>query len=361
MSYGLQDIVHWNIRKISKPAPAYVVAAMLLVSGALAGILSPVEAADAPPNWNAPYYQNHSLVGKIWQPREGRFVKRTLLFAELAKSRFALLGERHDNPDHHRLQALIARELAIKGQKRAIAFEMFDEGQEADIARHRATQPKDAGALGDAVGWSKTGWPEWGLYQPIAQVALDTGAPIVPASLPRATLRRIARKGTLALGSFRVGRLGLDRLPEAGIQAKIRQELVETHCGQLPDKMIDPMVKVAIAKDAVMAGALLDAAMRGNGDGAVLIAGAGHVRTDRGVPWHMRRLAPSESVRAVAFVEVDKGRNDPVRYATTFNADFLPFDFVWFTPRVDIDDPCTKFASQLKRAGQGKKPGEKPQ
>jgi len=27
----------------------------------------------------------------------------------------------------------------------------------------------------------------------------------------------------------------------------------------------------------------------------------------------------------------------------------LPFDFVWFTPRVDDDDPCEVFAEQLRR------------
>jgi len=281
------------------------------------------------------------------------------LIGDLASSRFVLLGEKHDNPDHHRLQAWIARELADKRQMRAVAFEMLDENQQAGIARYRATQPKDAGTLGDAVGWSKTGWPEWTNYEPIAQVALDTGALIVPASLPRATLRRIARKGIAVLGAARVSRLGLDNMPEAGILASIRQELVETHCGQLPDGMIDPMVKVAIAKDAVMARALLEAAAQGRGDGAVLIAGAGHVRTDRGVPWHIRRLAPSESVQSVAFIEVEKDRDDPAGYATVFDADRLPFDFVWFTPRVDLDDPCLKFASQLKRAGQGKRPEEK--
>jgi len=359
MPYVLQGFARRTIRMIVNIATPYLITLTMLVSGSLAGFPPPVEAADAPAEWTSSYYRDHSLAGKIWQPRAGRFVARGLLIGELAKSRFVLLGEKHDNPDHHRLQALIVRDLVGKGQKWAVAFEMLDEGQKAGIVRHHATHPKDAGPLGDAVGWSKTGWPEWANYRPIAQMALDMGAPIVPASLQRVTLRRIAREGIAILGSARISRLGLDRLPGAGILANIRRELVETHCGLLPETMIEPMVKVAVAKDAVMARALLDAAGQGAGNGAVLIAGAGHVRTDRGVPWHIRRLAPSESVQSVAFIEVEKDRNDRAGYATIFDADRLPFDFVWFTPRVDLDDPCSKFAPQLKRAGQGKMPEKK--
>jgi hypothetical protein len=43
--------------------------------------------------------------------------------------------------------------------------------------------------------------------------------------------------------------------------------------------------------------------------------------------------------------------NDPPAYASRFNAEALPYDFVWFTPRVDDLDPCERFAEQLRRAG----------
>jgi len=29
--------------------------------------------------------------------------------------------------------------------------------------------------------------------------------------------------------------------------------------------------------------------------------------------------------------------------------DGLPFDYVWFTPRVDESDPCEKFREQLEK------------
>jgi uncharacterized iron-regulated protein len=309
-------------------------------------------AEEPTPPWISENYRDHPLAGRIWQPRTGRFVDRQRVIAELAKSKFVLLGEKHDNPDHHRLQEFIARKLFVSGQHRAVAFEMFSEDQEERIARHRELHPRSAATLGDAVDWSKTGWPDWSNYQPLAQIALDADTPIIPAGLPRATLRRIVRQGVEVLGQARVTRLGLNRLPGSAVLSDMRRELIRSHCSQLPDSLIEPMVKVAVVKDAVMAEALLRGSDESNGHGALLIAGTGHARTDRGVPWHLRRLAGAGSTIAVGFIEVAEGRESPGDYAASFNAASVPFDFAWFTPRVDLKDPCKKYAKQLKRAGE---------
>jgi uncharacterized iron-regulated protein len=80
----------------------------------------------------------------------------------------------------------------------------------------------------------------------------------------------------------------------------------------------------------------------GQRDGAVLIAGAGHVRTDRGVPAYLATRVPDASVASVAFVEVASGAVAPADYAGRFGAARLPFDFVWFTARADDADPCAR-------------------
>jgi uncharacterized iron-regulated protein len=90
------------------------------------------------------------------------------------------------------------------------------------------------------------------------------------------------------------------------------------------------------ARDGQMADRLLGA----HGGPAVLVAGAGHVRTDRGVPLRIRAARPGARVVSVAFVEVDRDRTTPESYAGRYAATRLPFDFVWFTPRANDDDPC---------------------
>ena len=50
----------------------------------------------------------------------------------------------------------------------------------------------------------------------------------------------------------------------------------------------------------------------------------------------------TRSIASVAFVEVDAAAVKPGDYAARFGSDTLPFDYVWFTPKVDDGDPCEK-------------------
>jgi hypothetical protein len=111
------------------------------------------------------------------------------------------------------------------------------------------------------------------------------------------------------------------------------------------------MLLVQRARDAQMAENL---AAAGQQDGAVLIAGAGHVRRDYGVPTYLATRTPEASVISVAFLEVSRDRLEPTAYAARFGRATLPFDYVWFTPRVDDDDPCAAFEEQLKKLQHGK-------
>ena len=90
--------------------------------------------------------------------------------------------------------------------------------------------------------------------------------------------------------------------------------------------------------------------MRGHTDGAVLIAGNGHVRRDRGVPFHLRTLGEEPGSSAVLGVlEVQHDQHDPAPYAAGVPGMGPAFDYIWFTLRVDNIDPCEKFREQLRR------------
>ena len=123
------------------------------------------------------------------------------------------------------------------------------------------------------------------------------------------------------------------------------KDISDSHCGHTPSDRIDAMIVAQRARDAQMAEALLTAP--GN-DGAVLIAGGGHVRNDFGVPAHVRRIDPTARIVSVALIEVDAKHTDVESYAARFGGR-LPFDYVWFTPAVDDEDPCEKFRKSLGR------------
>jgi uncharacterized iron-regulated protein len=300
--------------------------------------------------WASAFGVDHPLAGRIWQPAQERYVEPEAVAAALRTARFVLLGEKHDNIDHHRIQAWLLSTMVRDGRRPAVAFEMFTTDQEEILSKYLAVHPDDAAGLGDAVSWAQTGWPDWALYQPVVQQALDAGAPLLAAGLPRGTLRAIARQGLGALGDEQVASLGLDQPLPPEDAARLRIEIIENHCHQLPDSMIDPMLSVTAAKDVHMAATLVRGAQMANRDSAVLVAGSGHARSDRGVPWHLRRMAPGRQLVAIGLLEVSQDEVDPASYVAGFHADGMPFDFVWFTPRTDDSDPCEVYAEQLRRA-----------
>src|SRR5262245_59732690 len=259
--------------------------------------------------WESPVEREHPLVGKVWDVSANTTISEVTLNARLAGSRFVMLGERHDNPDHHALQAKLVRALVEAGRHPAVGFEMLSTDDTAAVARYLARSPKDAAGLGDAVNWRRTGWPEWRFYQPIAQAALDGGLPIVATNLSKPATAALSQNGSTRLRPALppTTRLRLAE-PSPDRRTAMASEIREAHCGQVLDDMIARMVDIQWARDARMAASL---ARGGQRDGAVLIAGAGHARRDRGVPVHLARQAPGAGTRSVALVEVGPAAGKP--------------------------------------------------
>ena len=112
-------------------------------------------------------------------------------------------------------------------------------------------------------------------------------------------------------------------------------------CGALPPQAISGMATAQRYRDAYLADALIGAAA-GRGS-AILIAGNGHVRSDRGVPWHIRGRAPATPVASVLLIEVQEGKTDPAEYVPRDPQGRPAADLVIFTPRAERADPCERF------------------
>lgn len=332
-------------------AKTALLAPLLLLALVAACTPRPASVAGPGAPWASQVLAEHPLTGRIWKPTAAGFVEPGALLDAVAEAPYVLLGEKHDNADHHRIQARIVAAMVSRGRAPAVVFEMLAEDQVTALADHLTARPGDAAGIGEAVGWAETGWPDWSLYEPIAAAALAAGGPILAGSLSRPNIRAIAREGIASLGAERVAALGLDRTLEPELAARLRQDIVESHCSQLPETMVGPMAATQTVKDAQMADALRHGSgLAGRRNGAVLIAGAGHARRDLGVPWYLRRTAREDRIVSVGIIEVAADATDPAAYASHFDSDYLPFDFVWFTPRVDEKDPCAQFAEQLRRA-----------
>lgn len=312
---------------------------------ALLGVLAGCRTGTTSAPWQSAVGREPRLVGRIWDVAGGRFVDEEAVVARMAETPYVLLGEKHDNPDHHVLQARMLRAVTATGRRPAVAFEMFTPSQAGALTRYLAAHPREAAGIGAAVNWKASGWPAWEMYGPIAQAALDAGLTIVPANLDDERVRVVSRQGVAGLDAAFVRRHALDQPLPTALRDAMAEDIRDSHCGHASEERVGAMIGVQRARDAQMAEALLTAP--GN-DGAVLIAGDGHARNDYGVPAYVRLIDPGARTVIVAFVEVDPKRTDVESYAERFGGR-LPFDYVWFTPAVDDEDPCEKFRKSLER------------
>lgn len=279
----------------------------------------------------------HPLAGRVWDVAQQRFITPEEAETRIAAADIALLGEIHDNPAHHRLQARLLQRAGEQGRRPALAMEQFDSEWQAAIDAARASS-SSAAAVAKA-GRISTGW-EWPLYKPLVAYALKLQLPIVAANFSRSRTKAVFAGGHAALGDGEAGRLGLDQAWTAAQNAGMRRLLVEGHCGD-DSPVIDKLIPVQRARDAYMA----DAILARSGAGVVATIGRVHARADIGVPLYLQRRAPEKRVLSLGLVEVMEGNSDPADYA-----DAAPgiHDLVWFTPAAARPDPCREMPKVTK-------------
>ncbi len=301
--------------------------------------------ARTEPEWVSSHHRSHPLVGTIWNT-DFESVTPAQFQEALSKADFVLLGEIHNNPDHHRLQARIIKSLVASGRHPAIVFEMIPTSLQAKLDRYLADGHGDASKLGKLLRWRERGWPDWAIYQPIAEVALAKGLPLVAGGLDREVIKAAANSPPPPAYTKTVEEFGLEAPVRPEITEALSREINEGHCNLLPDAAVAPMIKIQRARDAYLAKAMISAK---GGQGAVLIAGSGHVRKDWAVPSMIRRKLPDAAVVSVAFLEVDPERTSPSAYDQAVPGLAKPFDFIYLTPRADLTDHCAEMEKFLKK------------
>jgi uncharacterized iron-regulated protein len=347
----------------------------------LLGILLPVAAIAGTPRaiaqiaatetivagWEKP--GGHPLIGKIWSPtsaqladgfelaRGPRAATPIARAVGLKGHAFVLLGEVHDNPEHHLLRAGLLDDMTERspwgrGTHPPIVTEHIRADQAPGLERYRdllATRSMRPGVddLFEQLEWDKTGWQPTAIFRPLYSALLESHLPLRIGDPPRETVRAVARGGLPALPAGEAARLRLDIDYPAPLAASLAAELEASHCGMLPAAAVPAMALAQRYRDAYLAAALISAEFTLGP--AILLAGNGHVRTDRGVPWHLRQRAPGKAILAVMLIEVEDGKNDPLDYVPRDTLGKPATDYIVFTPRAVREDPCKQMRTPASK------------
>jgi uncharacterized iron-regulated protein len=292
-------------------------------------------------DWQSPYGQEHPLAGTVWSMPGGQ--RLNIYLEELQFSEFhapwLLIGEVHDNPDHHRIQRQLIESQIRAGHYPALVFEQFDQGQQALIDEFLR---KDLSTLEAKSEFEARGW-DWSYYKPLLELAVTYRLRVYAGNLSRQQLKQI--RTTTPPDSLSQW-VAQPLTPE--VQKTLEEDLLTSHCNMIDEQTVKLLVRGQRLRDAGLAQALVQA-----GQPAVLIAGNGHVRRDYGVGGLLEQRQ-WRSVLSIGLIEVLPGKERLEDYEGFYNQDNRVFDIVIFTPRARDEDPCITFKEQLQEMG--KKP-----
>lgn len=277
-------------------------------------VLSACQHVSAPP----------PVVGEIRDLRSGRSLAPQELVAQLAKPSRLIVGEQHDNRDHHALQLWLLQSLGDQRPQGSLLLEMLtpDQQPRVDEVRHASAPPAD---LPGALAWQE-GW-DWDLYGPIVRFALSQPYPLLSANLTTAQIRAIYANPPALSGS---------RSNASSVKDELLQQVSDSHCGLLPQAQMPAMLAVQQQRDRRMAERLLAAP-----EPSMLIAGAFHARKDVGVPIHVLDLGAPEAPTVLLLVQQGSEVNAAMA------------DYVWYTPVMPTPDYCEQMRKQF-----GKQPAK---
>jgi len=281
-------------------------------------------------------HADHPLVGKLWDMSSRSYMDEATLLARIDKANVLLLGETHDNPLHHELQQKLLQARLESGSRPALLMEQFDTERQAALDLALAGSSRDE-ALNTAATLTK-GW-DWRFYRPLLATALDYKLPVIAANLSRERVRPVILQGFAAFNAVDFMRMAVDDVWSEGRQKYLAKLIEETHCGQIGAELRDGLVRGQRLRDAVMA----NAALSSIGRGIVGIVGSGHARRDIGVPLYLSARDPDARIYSIGFVEVSPEKISPEAYETERATGDVPYDVIWFTPRIDRPDPCASF------------------
>lgn len=248
-------------------------------------------------------------------------------FVEAARGAdIVMLGEIHDNPEHHRTQAEIVRAL----QPAALVFEMIPQTREGRLNELRA-EGATRDEIAAALEWETSGWPDFDLYAPILEAAPE--ARVFGAGQPREDVERAVEAGAAAAFGPDAPKFGLDLALAADEQATREAQMAEAHCDALPPDLLPGMVEAQRFRDAGLADAALWARTTVGLDArVVVITGNGHADRQRGAPALIGLAEPEVSVVTLGQFEA------PPAPAGAFDAYTL-------APPPARDDPCAGLVS----------------
>jgi len=230
----------------------------------------------------------HIHEGEVLRLSDRATISFEQLILEVKNSDVVIIGEVHDEPEHHQMELAIIKALSEDRKHIAIGLEMFRTDSQVDLDAW--VQGKKA--VEDFKKIYRDNWNQaWSLYQPILTNARDRNIPLIGLNLPDAIAVKIAKHGFEALSVEDKKLLPADIScnVDATYMAFIRQAYSGHRRGA--DKQFRNFCEAQMVWDKTMAWNLLEYRQKRPEHPIIVLAGVGHA-WKRGIAAHLANDAP---------------------------------------------------------------------
>ncbi len=220
---------------------------------------------------------------------EGKRLSPGKLVQEIKDKDFILLGEFHDNPCHHQVQARIVHLLAESGVDHVLGLEMVNVRRQDVLDRFNRGEIS-LEELPDSLDWGKTWGHDFDLYRPVFKAAMEHGIPVKALNLPSGITRRISHYGLDSLDDedrkYLPEKISLP--PEE--QLSFLEQQYEMHQEFVPEDRSDlqHFIQAQSTWDSKMA-EMAEQFGREHSLPVVILAGSEHVRMGWGIEHRLMR------------------------------------------------------------------------
>ena len=132
---------------------------------------------------------------RVYDTSKRAFADFESMLADVAAADIVLIGEQHDDPNTHRLEAAVLQGLLRRGRAVTVSLEMFERDVQAEVDDYLAGRKSEEQFLA-----ASRPWPRYATdYKPLVEMARAHGWGVIASNVPRKYASLVAKGGLDAL------------------------------------------------------------------------------------------------------------------------------------------------------------------
>jgi uncharacterized iron-regulated protein len=246
---------------------------------------------------------------RVFDTRQGAFVDFEMMLAGISEVDVVFVGEMHDDPNTHLLEAAILDGLQRRKRSPVVSMEMFERDAQPMLDAYLVGRISEEEMLKGARPWPRYATD----YRPLVERAKEARWPVIAANVPRSIAQKVAKGGKEAIGQLtEAERANTARDLECPLDPYFDRFAQSMSGHPAPNQSADETKAMAeryywsqCVKDETMAEAIAAAVNRNTGGPVVHYNGAFHSDFGLGTAERVRRRLPGKRTVVISMLPVD--------------------------------------------------------